>query len=114
MTADTMPGTQRPAGKSVAERVKAQLEGDYPPGELSWVDDVIWSEPVSVPLGQFDRTAGVADWKAAAADKLKIQGMKKRIAAGFRKPVVVLRLPGKPRFFVVDGHSRITASTELG
>lgn len=113
MTADTMPGTKRPAAQSIADRVVEQLKRDYPPGGLKWVTGLTWSGPTQVPLAQIDRTRGDTDWNAAASDKAKLQVFRKRIAAGWRKPVVLIRTPGSRMLFAMDGHTRILASTAL-
>src|ERR1035441_6405778 len=105
--ADSSAALKTSPGTSIADRVKAQLQRDYPPGALSWVDDLAWSGPVRVPLAQIDKTSGDTEWSAAAADKLKLQRFQKRIAAGWRKPVVLVRSPGSSRMFAVDGHTRI-------
>lgn len=103
-----------PSGASVADRVKAQLQRDYPPGALSWVDSLAWGKgPVQVPLNQIDRTTGDTEWSAAAANKVKIATMAKRISAGWRKPVILIRRPGTRLLFAVDGHSRILACTAI-
>lgn len=115
MAADTMPGTRTPAVPVMADRVRAQLSGDYPPSALSWVSSVSWDGPVQVPATQIDFASGQADWDAAAAAKAKLQVFRKRLQArGWWKPAVVLRLPGSPRLLVVDGHTRITAAKALG
>jgi len=112
--ADTMPGSKRPASVTIADRVKAQLHRDYPPNALSWVSDLTWSGPVSVPAGQIDRKTGDTEWSAAASDKAKLETFRKRIAAGWRKPVVLVRAPGAKLLFAVDGHTRILSCTALG
>lgn len=114
MTADTMPGSKRPASASIADRVTAQLQRDYPPDALSWVADLQWSGPRSVPAGQIDQKAGDTEWSAAAADKVKLQSFRKRIQAGWRKPVILVRTPGASKLFAVDGHSRVLASAQAG
>jgi len=100
-----------PPGQSVADRVKAQLQGDYPAGALSWVDGISWAGPVRVPLGQVDRTAG--DW-SAADDKRKVAAFAKRIGAGWAKPVVAIRRPGQRLLYLVDGHTRAVACAQAG
>lgn len=100
-----------PSGTSVADRVKAQLQRDYPPGALGWVDGLTWSGPVRVPLDQIDRNAG--DWSAARG-KRKVALFARRIAAGWRKPVVLVKTPGRRLTYAVDGHTRISACAQIG
>lgn len=100
-----------PSGTSVADRVKAQLQRDYPPGALSWVDDLVWSGPVRVPVDQIDRISG--DW-SAGDDKRKVALFARRIAAGWAKPVVLVRTPGRRLLYAVDGHTRILGSDQAG
>jgi 2'-5' RNA ligase len=99
------------SGTSVADRVKAQLQRDYPPGALSWVDDLEWSGPKLVPVNQIDRNSG--DW-SASADKRKVAAFARRIAAGWRKPAVLVKTPGRRLTYAVDGHTRVTACAQIG
>lgn len=100
-----------PSGPSVADRVKAQLQRDYPPGALGWVDDLEWSGPKLVPVNQIDRASG--DW-SASADKRKVAAFARRIAAGWRKPVVLVQTPGRRLLYAVDGHTRVTGCAQIG
>jgi ParB-like nuclease domain len=108
---DATPALKASAGAPIADRVKAQLERDYPPGALSWVDSLSWQGPVNVPLTQIDRNAG--DW-SAADDKRKVAAFAKRIGAGWKKPVVAIRRPGQRLLYLVDGHSRAAACMQIG
>lgn len=112
--ADPEPTLRTATAPAIADRVRAQLLGDYPPGALSWVDDLTWSGPVQVPVSQIDRTSGDTDWASAAGDKTKLAVFRRKIAGGFRKPVVLVRRPGIAKLFAVDGHTRILASLALG
>jgi hypothetical protein len=112
--ADPSATLKTPAKDDIAARVTAQLQRDYPPGALSWITGLSWAGPQQVPVTQIDRTHGDTDWQAAAADKAKLQAFRKRIAAGWRKPVVLVRSPGGARLFAVDGHSRILSCEALG
>jgi 2'-5' RNA ligase len=103
--------TSAPAGQSVADRVKAQLQRDYPPGALGWVDDLTWTGPARVPVDQIDRSTG--DW-SAGNDKRKVALFARRIAAGWAKPVVLVRTPGRRLLYAVDGHTRILGSDQAG
>lgn len=111
MQGDSQPGTATAPQAAVADRVKAQLARDYPPGALSWVDGLSWRGPIRVPLAQIDRSAG--DW-SASADKRKVATFAKRIAAGWRKPVCLIRAKGAQGLFAADGHTRILASAAIG
>jgi hypothetical protein len=99
------------AALAIADRVKAQLKRDYPPGALSWVDGMPWTNPVRVPVSQLDRNAG--DW-SAARDKRKVAAFAKRIAAGWAKPCVAIRRPGTRLLYLVDGHCRAAACAQIG
>jgi hypothetical protein len=112
--ADPSAALKTPAAPDIASRVRAQLRRDYPPNALAWVAALSWAGPARVPLSQVDRASGKAEWAAAAADKAKLQSMRKKIAAGHRKPVILVRPAGGGKLFAVDGHSRITASEADG
>jgi hypothetical protein len=114
LIADPSASLKAPPATDIAAKVTAQLARDYPPGALGWVSTLTWTGPTRVPVTQIDRTTGATDWKAAAADKAKLQVMGKRIMAGWRKPVVLIRRPGSARLFAVDGHSRALASAAQG
>lgn len=111
MHSDPQASTVTAPAQSVAGKVKDQLARDYPPGALSWVDGLTWAGPVRVPLSQIDRNAG--DW-SASDDKRKVASFARRIAAGWRKPVCLIRPKGAHRLFAADGHTRILASIALG
>src|ERR1017187_7803375 len=97
--ADSSAALKTSPGTSIADRVKAQLQRDYPPGALSWVDDLAWSGPTRVPLGQIDKAAG--DW-SGADDKPKVNSFARRISAGWKKPVVAIRRPGTRLLYLVE------------
>jgi hypothetical protein len=104
-----------PQKLTTAQEVRLQLARDYPPGALSWVDEIQWAaKPQMVPLRQVDMTDGDTDWAAARKDKLKIAAFVSRLRAGVRKPIVLIRHPGSPKLFACDGHTRILASAALG
>jgi hypothetical protein len=103
-----------PAGQSIADKVLAQLGGDYPKSALKWVSGLQWSGPSQVPLTQIDWSTGKPDWDAAAADTTKIAQMKAKLRTGWAKPVVLIRTPGSRLLYVLDGHGRSTASKALG
>lgn len=104
-----------PGKLTTAQEVKLQLARDYPPGALSWVDELSWApRPVMVPLGQIDMVGGDTDWAAAKQDRPKIAAFTAKIRSGVRKPIVLIRHPGSPKLFACDGHTRILASQALG
>jgi hypothetical protein len=111
---DPEPSLKLPAAPGTAERVKAQLQGDYPPGALAWVDDLTWAGPVRVPVAQIDRSSGDTNWADAARNTAKVSLFKRKIAGGFRKPIVLVRTPGGGKLFAVDGHTRTLACASLG
>lgn len=104
-----------PQKLTTAQEVKLQLARDYPPGALTWVDDLTWAKaPQLVPLRQVDMTSGDTDWAAARADKAKLAAFAARIRSGIRKPVILIRHPGSPLLFACDGHTRTLACQALG
>ena len=117
-SASPVTDPQAPSGSTaapgIADKVRAQLLGDYPSSALSWIDGIRWTGPAQVPVSQVDRTAGTTDWSAAAKDRAKLALFQHKIAGGFRKPVVLIRRPGNPKLFAVDGHTRVLACMALG
>lgn len=100
---------------TTAQEVKLQLARDYPPGALSWVDDLTWAPgPVMVPLRQIDHSSSDPNWANAAKDRPKIAAFVARIRSGTRKPVVAVRRPGTKLLRLVDGHTRALACQALG
>lgn len=87
--------------------VKAQLAKDYPEKALDWLDDVEWELPKTVQLNTIDYDDNIFD--RTATEHKKVAAFAKRIKAGWRKPVVLLKRPGVPLLKALDGHTRLTA-----
>jgi len=111
-----LPVTEATAG--TADRVYAQLAGDFPPSAIAWVkDDVSWSGPKRVPLDQVD-TSDRGEWQAwhqpgrVAKARKKLR---KKLAAGEQpKPVVLVRTPDGKKWLIADGHHRFLAAEAEG
>jgi len=101
------------APASIADQVRAQLLGDYPPSALKWVDGLSWRGPVQVPLTQIDFSDSDPDWKPARANRAKIASFAAKIRQGFRKPVTLIQAPGSQKMRCVDGHNRCLAYLSL-
>jgi hypothetical protein len=99
---------------TIAQEVKIQLAGDYPPGAVAWVDDLAWTGPVRVALDRIDQSSGDTNWNDARKNKPKIASFATRIRAGVRKPVVLVRAPGVKLLRAIDGHTRVLACAAIG
>lgn len=82
-----------------------QLSDDFPTSALNWIKKYEWDDPHPVPLKDVD----FSNQKSWNAKPNKVQKFKKKILSGFKKPVVLVRVPGSPKYMVVDGHHRALA-----
>lgn len=107
---DPVATTAAPPPASLTARVRAQLARDFPPGALTWLDDMTWRGPALVPLRSLDFTRA-GRW-TASADPAKVARFVARIRAGWRKPAVLIHTPDG-RLTPVDGHTRLLACRQL-
>lgn len=86
---------------------------DFPPKAVSWIKDerVKWEGPREVQLDEID-FGNKDNWKAAKHGA-KLAMFERKIKAGDRKPVVLARIPGRPKLVVIDGHHRALAHFRL-
>ncbi len=96
----------------VAESVYNLLLEDYPSTALAWVRGAQWEGPIEVPLEEVDYSN--QDQWAATDDPERVQMFADRIAAGDRKPVVLVNEPNNEKLIIIDGHHRALAYLKLG
>jgi hypothetical protein len=100
-----------------ADQVVSQLAEDYPVAQLEWVRHATWTGPLEVPVAALD-TDNEESWKASSEDE-RVNGMvdkmrRKAAKGGHLTPVVVVRVPGKKKARIVDGHHRTEAAQRAG
>lgn len=88
-----------------------QLLEDFPKDSARWVLHLKWDGPKDVPLDQIDYS-NKDSWRASK-DPDHVDLMRKKIKAGKKKPIILVRKPGKKKLVVVDGHHRALGYLEL-
>ncbi|HSB57963.1 MAG TPA: ParB N-terminal domain-containing protein, partial [Methyloceanibacter sp.] len=95
-----------------AEAVYEQLIADFPPEAIEWAKSARWEGPVDVPLGQIDFSNRAA-W-GASGEPDKVATFADKISSGKMKPLVLVRVLGKKKLMIADGHHRALAYQRLG
>ncbi|HEV2174253.1 MAG TPA: ParB/Srx family N-terminal domain-containing protein [Nitrospira sp.] len=103
--------TQLDEQETVRSRVREQLVKDYPADALSWLPTVTWSPPTLVPLSSFD-LSGITKWPTWD-DKKKIALFTEKIASGWHKPIIAVKIPGSRYLLPIDGHTRLSVYWKL-
>ena len=100
---------------SVPADVRQELHHDYPRNGDGWITEISWDSGMTqVPVSQVARQ-GDPHWAAAAKNMAKVAEYRKQIRAGIpHPPVVLIRLPGKPGYRALCGHTRMLAYQSLG
>jgi phage-related protein (TIGR01555 family) len=98
--------------KNIALAVKHQMEDDYPPELLEWVEAGDWEGPRRVPVSKVNYI-GKEKW-SASHDPAHVEVMRNRITQGIEKPVILAKEPNSAKLFIVDGHHRALAYEQLG
>jgi len=88
-----------------------QLLEDFPKDAARWVLHLKWDGPRDVPIADVDYS-NKGSWHASK-DPDHVALMVKKIKAGKKKPVVLVKKPGKKKLMVVDGHHRALAYLQL-
>ena len=104
--------------KQEAQAVFDLLSEDYPKNRLDWILSGHWEGPLEVPLEDID-FANADSWRASHEDVTPYcKRIQKAIDTngkeGNRKPAVLVKTPGNPKYIIVDGHHRTLASKQLG
>jgi 8-oxo-dGTP pyrophosphatase MutT (NUDIX family) len=107
------PGTVKGVvGGAPAAEVIAVMSKNFPGKAIKWVKDAKWTVEI-VPLHDVDFD-GEASW-AAHHDTERVQEFVDKLNRGKRlKPAILVRVPGKHRLRIVDGHHRALAYRQLG
>lgn len=99
-------------GGAPAAEVLAVMSKNFPGKAIKWVKDAKWTMEI-VPLHDIDFD-GENSW-AAHHEQARVQEFVDRIERGKKvKPPVMVRVPGKHRLRIVDGHHRTLAYRQLG
>lgn len=102
---------------SVPRDVFDQLLEDYPAKSLPWVLAAEWSKAHDVSVDDLD-FSDASSWRASS-DPIqpyidRINKAKDGKPAGVNKPVILVKVPGKDKLIIVDGHHRVLACKKLG
>lgn len=99
-------------GGAPAGEVHAVMSSNFPDDAISWVRDVKWTMEI-VPLHDVDFD-NEGSW-AAHHQPERVQHFTDRLQRGKSvKPLILVRVPGKHRLRIVDGHHRALAYRQLG
>lgn len=100
---------------SLIPQVRRQLAPDYPPGtDFGWLQQLTWKGPQRVSVKQVNHQTGVTDWRLAYRDSQKLQHETLLVRQGDAKPVLLIKMPGSPKYFALNGHSRMIVSERMG
>jgi hypothetical protein len=112
---------RKPVRKSgnAAYKVANQLEEDYPDQSLAWVlhDVESWTGPVEVPLEKIDfdnRQKWNAWHERDRIRQIAAKQARKESRGKHLKPAVMVQVPGKEEYRVIDGHHRSLAGLHNG
>jgi 8-oxo-dGTP pyrophosphatase MutT (NUDIX family) len=110
---DSPPGTVKGVvGGAPAGEVYAVMLRNFPPEALEWVKEARWTMEI-VPLHDVDFDSENS-W-AAHHQQDRVRHFARQIESGESvKPAIMVRVPGKHRLRIVDGHHRTLAYRLLG
>ncbi len=99
-------------GGAPAAEVHGVMSENFPDDAIDWVKEVKWTMEI-VPLHDIDFD-NEGSW-AAHHQPERVQHFTDKLRSGKRlKPLILVRVPGKHRLRVVDGHHRALAYRQLG
>lgn len=98
----------------IAKKVYKQEKKDFPKSSIQWIksSNVIWSKR-KVRLSEID-FSNSKNWQAIKNQAHIDEFVKLIKNKGYKKRVVLARLPGKTKLMVIDGHHRVLAWHKLG
>lgn len=111
---DSPPGAARKGalGGAPAAEVHAVMSENFPDKAIAWVKDIQWTMEI-VPLHDVDFD-NEGSW-AAHHQPERVQQFTDKLRSGKNlKPMILVRVPGKHRLRIVDGHHRALAYRQLG
>lgn len=97
---------------NLAQRVRDQLSEDFPDFATEWVMNAEWEGPMDIPADQID-FSHENSWRASKEPD-KVKKFESKIQSGYRKPVILVKTPGKDKYDVADGHHRTVAARNVG
>lgn len=96
--------------RDAAEDVFEQEAEDYPPSAMAWIHEARWKGPVDVPADHIDPDMSRMD----KADPKHVSDFVTNIKKGKKlKPVILIKVPGKDKLQLIDGHHRYLADVEM-
>jgi hypothetical protein len=95
----------------MARAVYQQLLDDYSAQDLGWVLGCHWDGPIEVPTDQIN-SDNRDKWRASHDGTH--DSFVEKIKEGIRKPAILVRTPGDPKYIIVDGHHRYLGHEALG
>jgi len=99
------------AGTEAVDAVYHQLADDFEENAIAWIKKAQWDGPVDVALDEIDFD-GKSAWRAAG-HKAKVAKFAKKIGAGDKKPIILVKPPKGGKYKVADGHHRALAYLQL-
>lgn len=100
---------------SLVPQVRRLLTPDYPAGtDFGWLQQLTWKGPQRVSVRQVNHHTGVTDWSLAYRDAAKLRQETLLVRRGDTSPVLLVKTPGSPKYFALNGHSRMIVSERLG
>lgn len=98
---------------AVRHDVYAEMSESFPPEAIDWVKHTDWTGPQHVDASKVD-LSDKNSW-AAWHDPEKVAKVAKKLSKGkSAKPIIMVKVKGKPRLIVVDGHHHLLGSIKAG
>ena len=98
---------------AVRHDVHALMSKSFPGHAIDWVKHADWSGPQQIPAEHID-LSDKNSW-AAWHDPDKVDKIAKKLRKGKpTKPMITIKVKGKNRFIVVDGHHHLLGSIKAG
>ena len=95
----------------IEKAVYHQLLPDFPSPSIEFVKHTPWIGPIRVPLDSIE-TENRKNW-VASREPEKVQLHQKLISQGQSEPIILAKLPGHDKFFIIDAHHRFLAYEAL-
>ena len=97
--------------KTTMNKVYTQLKRTYPEYSMAWVKTTEWTGPIEIPFSSVD-ISKQSKWRSSYEPKIVKEKMQD-IKNGFIKPIILIKIPGKTKYKIIDGHHRTIAYEQL-